>query len=88
MTQMTDRDAVIDLALNYTRASLNGTEWAYEDFYPISDWVYAKFTGREFVILHAFTTMQAEFTRGKRCGVCTMTTTQAKAANYDCRMEC
>lgn len=32
--------------------------------------------------------VEREYTKGKRCSVCGMTSDQAKAANYDCAREC
>lgn len=32
--------------------------------------------------------LSRQYARGKRCGVCGMTTAQAKAANYNCTYEC
>lgn len=42
--------------------------------------------GRTISWLHD--TVQAQFIRGDRCGVCAMTTAQAAAEGYNCREEC
>lgn len=84
--------SVTELAYKYNSALIasktHGSEWEYDDFTPIRDYVHAKFSDDEFIILHAYEMWKAEFTRGHRCSVCGMTDAQSKAIGYNCSEEC
>ena len=64
------------------------SEWTFDQVDVIRQYVADRFGGEDSIILHAFTSIESEFTRGYRCGVCGRTQAQNEAIGYDCAHEC
>lgn len=94
---MTDMEEAWHVASKYIMARLesfgehypsNGTEFDFDEFQVVQDYVHEQFEGKTGAILSAYVSMQKEFARGHRCAVCGRTTAQNAAIGYNCTEEC
>lgn len=78
-----------DLRRRIAKEYLYNEGWVSEaEASDVLEYVYSKFSEDEGGILFAYNLLQKEFAKGKRCGVCGMTSEESKSKNYDCRVEC